>query len=208
MTTEERLEEIAYMKDRYMTRLERECLEEYRKAVAENNEKILALYDEFDGGRDFRSIGRILDNASTWRRAQMFGFTRREYDEYGHIITEAIAREEIPIYPAERKNFIGRNSINLAEFPDHSWTAAYDWAFPQSGRCSLASIWDDRMATRADAVRDGIRRYKEPCQEVLDSDSTGPKAKALARALIAAADKVLEENTAGPAIQLEFDFTF
>lgn len=207
MTIEERLEEIAYMKDRYMTGLEMECLDEYRKAVMENNAEVLALYDEFDGGRDFRSIGRILDNASSWRRAQMFGFTKREYDEYGHIIVEAIAREEIPI-STERKNFIGRNSINLAEYPDHSWTAAYDWAFPQCGRCSLASIWDDRMETRADAVRDGIRRYKEPCQEVLDSDSTGPKEKALARALIAAADKVLEENTAEQAIQLEFDFTF
>lgn len=207
MTIEERLEEIAYMKDRYMTRLEMECLDEYRKAVMENNAEVLALYDEFDGNRDFRSIGRILNNASIWRRAQMFGFRKREYDEYGHIIAEAIAREEIPI-STERKNFIGRNSINLAEYPDHSWTAAYDWAFPQCGRGSLASIWDDRMETRADAVRDGIRRYKEPCQEVLDSDSTGPREKALARALIAAADKVLEENTAGQAIQLEFDFTF
>lgn len=207
MTIEERLEEIAYMQDRYMTMLKRECLEEYRKAVADNNREILALYDEFDGGMEYRSIGRILDNASSWRRAQMFGFRKREYDEYGHIITEAIAREEIPI-STEIKNSIGRNSINLAEFPDHSWTAAYDWAFPQSGRCSLASIWNDRMTTRDDAVRDGIRRYKEPCQEVLDSDSTGPKERALARALIAAADKVLAENTEENFVQLEFDFTF
>lgn len=207
MTIEERLEEIAYEKDRYLTKLEMECLEEYRKAVIENNKETLALYDEFDGGMEYRSIGRIISNASAWRRAQLFGFRKREYNEYGHIIIEAITREEIPINP-ERKNFICRNSINLAQFPDHSWTAAYDWSFPQSGRCSLASIWDDRMETRADAVRDGIRRYKEPCQDVLDSESTGPKEKALARALIAAADKVLEENTAEQAIQLEFDFTF
>ena len=207
MTIEERLEEIAYEKDRYLTKLEMECLEEYRKAVMENDEKILALYDEFDGGQDFRSIGRILLNASTWRRAQMFGFRKREYDEHGHIIIKAIAREEIPISP-ERKNFLCRNSINLAQFPDHSWTAAYGWSFPQCGRGSLASIWDDRMETRADAIRDGIREYKKPCQDVLDSESAGPKEKALARALIAAADKVLEENTAEQAIQLEFDFTF
>ena len=46
MTIEERLEEIAYEKDRYLTKLEMECLEEYRKAVMENDEKILAEGDK------------------------------------------------------------------------------------------------------------------------------------------------------------------
>ena len=54
MTIEERLEEIAYMKDRYMTRLEMECLDEYRKAVMENNAEVLALYDEFEPRPDVR----------------------------------------------------------------------------------------------------------------------------------------------------------
>ena len=41
MTIEERLEEIAYEKDRYLTKLEMECLEEYREKQKETIAEVL-----------------------------------------------------------------------------------------------------------------------------------------------------------------------
>ncbi len=207
MTASERLAEIeaCFRCNGVGSRREEEAAAPYIAAIRNRDEAVLALYDEFNGGQERRNLGRILDNARKWRRMQLFGFRERRYDEYGWLKAEPVSREEIALLLKGRS--IMENSINIAEFPDHSWTGDFSWSIGNEGCSGLASVWDERKGSRKEAIRAAAEGWKKRCISALSRVDTDERTGRYIRSvMLPAADAFISEQAGGVQLEFEFDF--
>lgn len=154
-------------------RTERNAVLRYLLAVRRDDAGEIAYFESFGD-----CVHHIIHNVRTYERGLLFGYTAKQFDEYGWL------RGMLPI--VERIELDIHNTIHIGQSIDGTYAVAVDWSTGGAGGGSHPSVWDEPIADYKEAVKNGIgqleRQYAYAMQH--SSDSCNYNAKKI-RKLIA-----------------------
>ena len=152
---------------------ERNAVLRYLLAVRRDDADEIAYFESFGD-----SVHHIVHNVRTYERGLLFGYTAKQFDEYGWL------RGMLPI--VERIELDMWNTIHIGQSIDRTYAVTVDWSTGGAGGGSHPSVWDEPIADYKEAVKNGIgqleRQYAYAMQH--SSDSCNYNAKKI-RKLIA-----------------------
>ncbi len=154
-------------------RVERNAVLRYLLAVRRDNADQIAYFESFGD-----CIHHIIHNVRTYERGLLFGYTAKQFDEYGWL------RSMLPI--VERIELDVHNAIHIGQSIDGTYAVAVDWNTGCAGGGSHPSVWDEPIADYKEAVRNGIGQLERQYAYAMkhSSDSSNYNAKRI-RKLIA-----------------------
>lgn len=156
-TREEKLEAILGYSP---CRIERNAVLRYLLAVRRNNAEQIAYFEGFGD-----SVRKIILNVRTYERGLLFGYTAKQFDEYGWI------RGMLPI--VERIELDILNTILIGQSIDGTYAVTVNWSTGGAGGGSHPSVWDEPITDYKEAVKRGIaeleKQYAYACEHISDS---------------------------------------
>lgn len=166
-------EKLAAILEYNPCRTERNAVLRYLLAVRRDDADEIAYFESFGD-----CVHQIIRNVRTYERGLLFGYTTKQFDEYGWL------RGMLPI--VERIELDVHNVIHIGQSIDGTYAVTVDWSTGGAGGGSHPSVWDEPIADYKEAVRNGIgqleRQYAYAMQH--SSDSCNYNAKKI-RKLIA-----------------------
>ena len=166
-------EKLAAILEYNPCRTERNAVLRYLLAVRRDDADEIAYFEGFGD-----SVHHIIHNVRTYERGLLFGYTAKQFDEYGWL------RGMLPI--VERIELDVQNTIHIGQSIDGTYAVTVDWSTGGAGGGSHPSVWDEPIADYKEAVKNGIgqleRKYAYAMKH--SSDSTNYNAKRI-RKLIA-----------------------
>ena len=166
-------EKLAVISEYNLCRVERTAVLRYLLAVRRDDADEIAYFESFGD-----CVHHIIHNVRTYERGLLFGYTAKQFDEYGWL------RGMLPI--VERIELDIHNTIHIGQSIDGTYAVTVDWSTGSAGGGSHPSVWDEPIVDYKEAVRDGIgqleRKYAYAMKH--SSDSTNYNAKRI-RKLIA-----------------------
>lgn len=166
-------EKLAAILEYNPCRTERNAVLRYLLAVRRDDADEIAYFESFGD-----CVHHIIHNVRTYERGLLFGYTAKQFDEYGWL------RGMLPI--VERIELDAHNAIHIGQSIDGTYVVTVDWSTGGAGGGSHPSVWNEPTADYKEAVRNGIgqleRQYAYAMQH--SSDSTNYNAKRI-RKLIA-----------------------
>lgn len=143
-TKQEKLAEILEYRP---YRIERNTVLRYLFAVRRDNADEVKYFENF--GRDVR---HIIANVRTYERGQLFGYTDKQFNEYGWLngMLPIVERIELDIL----------NMIHIGQSINGTYAVTISWSTGGAGGGSFPSIWDEPIADYKDAVRNGIEQFE------------------------------------------------
>lgn len=166
-------EKLAAILEYNLCRTERNAVLRYLLAVRRDDADEIAYFESFGD-----SVHQIILNVRTYERGLLFGYTAKQFDEYGWL------RGMLPI--VERIELDVHNAIHIGQSIDGTYAVTVDWSTGSAGGGSHPSVWNEPIADYQEAVKNGIgqleRQYAYAMQH--SSDSCNYNAKKI-RKLIA-----------------------
>lgn len=129
-------------------RIERNAVLRYLLAVRRNDTEQIAYFESFGN-----SVRQIILNVRTYERGLLFGYTSKQFDEYGWI------RGMLPI--VERIELDILNTIHIGQSIDGTYAVTVDWSTGGAGGGSHPSVWDEPISDYKTAVKQGIAKLKQ-----------------------------------------------
>lgn len=136
-------EKLAAILEYNPCRTERNAVLRYLLAVRRNDTDEIAYFESFGD-----SVHQIILNVRTYERGLLFGYTAKQFDEYGWL------RGMLPI--VERIELDVHNVIHIGQSIDGTYAVTVNWSTGGAGGGSHPSVWDEPIADYKEAVRDGI----------------------------------------------------
>lgn len=154
-------------------RTERNAVLRYLLAVRRDDADEIAYFESFGD-----CVHQIILNVRTYERGLLFGYTTKQFDEYGWL------RGMLPI--VERIELDMWNTIHIGQSIDGTYAVTVDWSTGGAGGGSHPSVWDEPIADYKEAVRNGIGQLERQYAYAMkhSADSTNYNAKRI-RKLIA-----------------------
>lgn len=154
-------------------RTERNAVLRYLLAVRRDDADEIAYFESFGD-----CVHQIILNVRTYERGLLFGYTTKQFDEYGWL------RGMLPI--VERIELDKWNTIHIGQSIDGTYAVTVDWSTGGAGGGSHPSVWDEPIADYKEAVRNGIGQLERQYAYAMkhSADSTNYNAKRI-RKLIA-----------------------
>lgn len=153
-------EKLAAILEYNPCRTERNAVLRYLLAVRRDDADEIAYFESFG-----HSVHLIIHNVRTYERGLLFGYTAKQFDEYGWL------RGMLPI--VERIEVDMWNTIHIGQSIDGTYAVTVDWSTGGAGGGSHPSVWDEPIADYKEAVRNGIgqleQRYAYAMQHSSDS---------------------------------------
>ncbi len=129
-------------------RTERNAVLRYLLAVRRDDTEQMAYFESFGN-----SVHRIILNVRTYERGLLFGYTAKQFDEYGWI------RGMLPI--VERIELDILNTILIGQSIDGTYAVTVDWSTGGAGGGSHPSVWDEPISDYKTAVKQGISELEQ-----------------------------------------------
>ena len=166
----------------------------YLLAVRRDDADEIAYFEGFGD-----SVHQIILNVRTYERGLLFGYTTKQFDEYGWL------RGMLPI--VERIELDVHNAIHIGQSIDGTYAVAVDWSTGGAGGGSHPSVWNEPIADYKEAVKNGIGQLERQYTYAMkhSSDSTNYNAKKI-RKLIAKLAEVKQRYLEPKQLSL-FDLT-
>ncbi len=141
-------------------RTERNAVLRYLLAVRRDNTEQIAYFESFGD-----SVHKIILNVRTYERGTLFGYTAKQFDEYGWI------RGMLPI--VERIELDILNTIHIGQSIDGTYAVTVGWSTDGAGGGSHPSVWDEPITDYKEAVKRGIaeleKHYAYAWEHISDS---------------------------------------
>lgn len=187
-------EKLAAILEYNPCRTERNAVLRYLLAVRRDDADEIAYFEGFGD-----SVHQIILNVRTYERGLLFGYTTKQFDEYGWL------RGMLPI--VERIELDVHNAIHIGQSIDGTYAVAVDWSTGGAGGGSHPSVWNEPIADYKEAVKNGIGQLERQYTYVMkhSSDSTNYNAKKI-RKLIAKLAEVKQRYLEPKQLSL-FDLT-
>ena len=166
-------EKVAAILEYNPYRTERNAVLRYLLAVRRDDADEIAYFESFGD-----CVHQIILNVRTYERGLLFGYTTKQFDEYGWL------RGMLPI--VERIELDMWNTIHIGQSIDGTYAVTVDWSTGGAGGGSHPSVWDEPIADYKEAVRNGIGQLERQYAYAMkhSADSTNYNAKRI-RKLIA-----------------------
>lgn len=166
-------EKLAAILEYNPCRTERNAVLRYLLAVRRDDADEIAYFESFGD-----CVHQIILNVRTYERGLLFGYTTKQFDEYGWL------RGMLPI--VERIELDVWNTIHIGQSIDGTYAVTVDWNTGCAGGGSHPSVWDEPIANYKEAVKNGIGQLEQQYAYAMrhSSDSCNYNAKKI-RKLIA-----------------------
>ena len=166
-------EKLAAILEYNPCRTERNAVLRYLLAVGRDDADEIAYFESFGD-----SVHHIIHNVRTYERGLLFGYTAKQFDEYGWL------RSMLPI--VERIELDMWNTIHIGQSIDGTYVVTVDWSTGGAGGDSHPSVWDEPIADYKEAVKNGIGQLERQYAYAMkhSSDNTNYNAERI-RKLIA-----------------------
>ncbi len=153
-------EKLAAISEYNPCRTERNAVLRYLLAVRRDDVDEIAYFESFGD-----CVHQIILNVRTYERGLLFGYTVKQFNEYGWL------RGMLPI--VERIELDVHNAIHIGQSIDGTYAITVDWNTGGAGGGSHPSVWDEPIADYKEAVKNGIgqleRQYADAMQPYSDS---------------------------------------
>jgi len=141
-------EKIAQILDYNPCRAERNAVLRYLLAIRKDNTEQTAYFESFGD-----SARKIILNVRTYERGLLFGYTSKQFNEYGWLSGMLPIVEDIELDIANR--------IHIGRSIDGTYAVAVSWSTGGAGGGSHPSVWDEPIADYKEAVKQGVRELEK-----------------------------------------------
>lgn len=191
LTAYEKLQKI---QDINFCRVERHNVAVYLNALRRNDRAIIEEYESFGD-----TPRQLLMNKREYERHLLFGFTKKEFNEYGWLEKpDFLEREEIQ-FP-HRDGWAVSNHITLGKGLNGKWTYGMSYSYSTGGAGYGLGVWGKIFDNRKDCLTAALNEMLTG----LDKDSS--KTDRYAIIVLKQVKALFDEITGRKPIQLELSF--
>ena len=185
-------EKLKQMQEVNFCRVERHNAAVYLNALRRNDRTVIEEYESFGD-----SPRQLLMNKREYERHLLFGFTKKEFNEYGWLERpNFLEREEIK-FP-HRDGWAVGNYITLGKGQNGKWTYGMSYSYSTGGAGYGLGIWGKIFDNRKDCLTSALNEMMTG----LNKDSS--KTDKYTLSVLKQAKNLFDEITGRKAIQLSF----
>ena len=175
-------------------RVERHNVAVYLNALRRNDKAIIEEYESFGD-----SPRQLLMNKREYERHLLFGFTKKEFNEYGWLASPTfLEREEIE-FP-HRDGWAVSNHITLGKGLNGKWTCGMSYSYSTGGAGYGLNVWGTVFSNRKDCLTAALNEMRAGLAK-----SSGENDK-YAKIVLKQAKNLFDEITGRKAVQLTLSF--
>ena len=185
-------EKLKQMQEVNFCRVERHNAAVYLNALRRNDRTVIEEYESFGD-----SPRQLLMNKREYERHLLFGFTKKEFNEYGWLARpDFLEREEIK-FP-HRDGWAVSNYITLGKGLNGKWTYGMSYSYSTGGAGYGLGVWGKVFDNRKDCLTSALNEMMTG----LNRDSS--KTDKYTLSVLKQAKNLFDEITGRKAIQLSF----
>jgi hypothetical protein len=166
----------------------------YLNALRWNNREIIEEYESFG-----ETPRQLLMNRREYERHLLFGFTKKEFNEYGWLEKPDFFEWEKIEFP-HRDGWAASNYITLGKGLNGKWTYGMSYSYSTGGVCYGLGVWGKIFDNRKDCLKAALSEIMKG----LDKGSN--KTDKYAINVLKQAKSLLDEITGRKAVQLSLSF--
>ncbi|MDH6312819.1 hypothetical protein M2137_001604 [Parabacteroides sp. PFB2-10] len=187
-------EKLKKIKDINFCRVERHNVAVYLNALRRNDRAIIEEYESFGD-----TPRQLLMNKREYERHLLFGFTKKEFNEYGWLERpDFLEREEIQ-FP-HRDGWAVSNHITLGKGLNGKWTYGMSYSYSTGGAGYGLGVWGKIFDNRKDCLTAALNEMMKG----LDKDSCRTDRYAIN--VLKQVKTLFDEITGRKPVQLELSF--
>jgi len=187
-------EKLEQIQDINFCRAERHNVAVYLNALRRNDRAIIDEYESFGD-----TPRQLLMNKREYERHLLFGFTKKEFNEYGWLERpDFLEREEIQ-FP-HRDGWAVSNHITLGKGLNGKWTYGMSYSHSTGGSGYGLNVWGKIFDNRKDCLKSALNEMLTG----LDKDSS--KTDRYAINVLKQVKALFDEITGRKPVQLELSF--
>lgn len=187
-------EKLKEIQDINFCRVERHNVAVYLNALRRNDRAIIEEYESFGD-----TPRQLLMNKREYERHLLFGFTKKEFNEYGWLANpDFLEREEIK-FP-HRDGWAVSNYITLGKGLNGKWTYGMSYSHNTGGAGYGLGVWGKIFDNRKDCLTTAL----DEMMKGLNRDSS--KTDKYAISVLKQAKNLFDEITGRKAVQLSLSF--
>jgi hypothetical protein len=187
-------EKLQQIRDVHFCRVERHNVAVYLNALRRNDRAIIEEYERFGN-----APRQLFMNKRAYERQLLFGFTKKEFNQYGWLENPVfLACEEIQ-FP-HRNGWIVDNHITLGKGLNGKWIYGMSYSHSTGGYGCGLSVWGRIFDNRKDCLSAALKEMMAG----LDKDSN--KTDKYAISVLKQVKSLFDEIAGHKAIQLSLSF--
>ncbi|MEL7599159.1 MAG: hypothetical protein AAGU18_03550 [Proteiniphilum sp.] len=187
-------EKLQQIQDINFCRAERHNVAVYLNALRRDNRAIVKEYESFGD-----TPRQLLMNKREYEKHLLFGFTKKEFNEYGWLERpDFLEREEIQ-FP-HRDGWAVSNHITLGKGLNGKWTYGMSYSYSTGGSGYGLGVWGKIFDNRKDCLTAALYEMMKG----LDRDSS--KTDKYAISVLKQVKSLFDEITGRKAVQLTLSF--
>lgn len=187
-------EKLQQIQEIHCCRAERHNVAVYLNALRRNNRAIIEEYESFgDAPR------QLLMNKREYERHLLFGFTKKEFNQYGWLENPKFLEHEEIQFP-HRDDWAVSNHITLGKGLNGKWTYGMSYSHSIGGSGYGLNVWGKIFNNRKDCLTAALNELKTG----LEKDSS--KTDKYALNVLKQAKNLFDEITGQKAVQLTLSF--
>ena len=187
-------EKLQQIQDINFCRAERHNVAVYLNALRQDNRAIVKEYESFGD-----TPRQLLMNKREYEKHLLFGFTKKEFNEYGWLERpDFLEREEIQ-FP-HRDGWAVSNHITLGKGLNGKWTYGMSYSYSTGGSGYGLGVWGKIFDNRKDCLTAALYEMMKG----LDRDSS--KTDKYAISVLKQVKSLFDEITGRKAVQLTLSF--
>lgn len=187
-------EKLQKIQDIRFCRAERHNVAVYLNALRRNDRAIIEEYESFGD-----TPRQLLMNKREYERHLLFGFTKKEFNQYGWLENpKFLEREEIQ-FP-HRDGWAVSNHITLGKGLNGKWTYGMSYSHSTGGSGYGLNVWGKMFDNRKDCLTAALNEMMRG----LDKDSS--KSDRYAISVLKQVKSLFDEITGRKAVQLTLSF--
>ena len=187
-------EKLEKIQDINFCRAERHNVVVYLNALRRNDRAIIDEYESFGD-----TPRQLLMNKQEYERHLLFGFTKKEFNEYGWLEKPVfLEREEIQ-FP-HRDGWAVSNHITLGKGLNRKWTYGMSYSYSTGGSGYGLGVWGKIFDNRKDCLTAALNEMMKG----LEKDSS--KTDRYAINVLKQVKALFDEITGRKPVQLELSF--
>lgn len=185
-------EKLQKIQDINFCRVERHNVAVYLNALRRNDRTIIEEYESFGD-----SPRQLLMNKREYERHLLFGFTKKEFNEYGWLEKPKFLEQERIEFP-HRDGWAICNYITLGKGLNGKWTYGMSYSYSTGGAGYGLGVWGKIFDNQKDCLTSALNEMMTG----LNRDSS--KTDKYTLSVLKQAKNLFDEITGRKAIQLSF----
>ena len=196
-----KFEKLSVIQEYNFAKCERHSVAVYLKALWLNDVRTIDEYESFG-----ESPYQFFMNKKTYERQLLFGYTEKNFDEYGWLATPKFNNYE-ELFFKTKNECNGLNRVSIGEGLNGKWSFSISYSTGACGGGSRCDIWGEIVDSKETAISEGLAelldKHNRLRAELYKKDTCGNYKEDYSRAIVRLVQDKFDEVTGKIGVQLE-----